>query len=272
MGKNINNMEYEQLREAVRNILKERLDESFFSRLGAAYDTAKDKVMGMGGDIANSYKEEKAFDLYKKYRNLLVKANQMKPKVNAKAAANASYFQKSQPQAQNAYQAAKAYGLSEEIYTAIKNIIAETCADESFWGGLKNIGRNFTNSMKNGNGISGKFNNLKADYSAGDASSDAVAYSKIWSEANTAKKEFMAYCKQNGFDPKAIAQKYQSRVRQGVVSGQDKSKSGLQQATNNGKSKITAAGPSADALNANRSKMRQQRNDANVSRVWENEQ
>ena len=73
------------VKEAILNEM--RTNESFASRVGAAWDTAKDKMLGIGDgeSIRGSWKKEKAFDLYKKYRALFTKANQMKPQVNKKA-------------------------------------------------------------------------------------------------------------------------------------------------------------------------------------------
>ena len=251
------------IKEAILNEM--RTNESFASRVGAAWDTAKDKMLGIGDgeSIRGSWKKEKAFDLYKKYRALFTKANQMKPQVNKKA--NAAFAASN-----GGYAAAKQLALSENEIKQLHQAIKESLTDEGFWSGLKNVGRNFGQSMRNGNGIAGKFHNMQNDYHQGDAAGDALSYSNLMGEVNRAKAAFVRYCRQNGFDPKAIAQEYKSSVRQDVISGQNKSRVAANVATDYGKSKIRTAGPSAKSLNASRTKLQQQRNQTNQARVWEN--
>lgn len=259
----------EQNRQMVKNFVKEMLlnemntNESFMSRIGAAWDTAKDKMMGMGGDVAVAYKKEKALDLYKKYRALFCKANQMKAQVNRKS--KAAFAGSANP-----YATAKQFAMNECDFNNLKKAISESLTDEGFWSGLKNVGRNFSNSMQNGNSIADKFHNMQQDYHQGDAAGDASDYSKLFGEVNQAKAAFVNYCKQNGFVPKAIAQEYKSQVRQGIVGG-DKSKSAYSMATNGGNERFRGAAPSADNLNASRTKMQGQRNQTNQARVWEEE-
>ena len=172
----------------------------------------------------------------------------------------------------NAYATAKQFALSEEDITRLNKVIKEAITDENFWSGLKNVGRNFRQSMHNGNSVADKFHNMQRDYHQGDAAGDALSYSKLFGDVNRAKAEFVAYCKQNGFDPKAIAQEYKSSVRQGVVGGQDKSRIGANVATNYGKEKFKGAGPSAEVINQNRRKLSNQRANANKSEIWENKE
>lgn len=251
----------DQLKAIVKEtILKEmETDEGLMNRMSAAWDAGKDKLMGLGGSVSDAWKKEKAFDLYKKYRALFVKANQMK--------ANAAFAG-----GNNAYATAKQFALSEEDIARLNEVIKETIANEDFWKGLKNVGRNFRQSMQNGNSVADKFHNMQRDYHQGDAAGDALSYSKLFGDVNRAKAEFVAYCKQNGFDPKAIAQEYKSSVRQGVVGGQDKSRVGANVATNYGKEKFRGAGPSANTINQNRRKLSNQRTNTNKSEIWEKEE
>ena len=260
-------LDRDQLKAIVKEtILKEmETGEGLMNRMSAAWDAGKDKLMGLGSSVSGAWKKEKAFDLYKKYRALFVKANQMKANVDKKAKAAFTG-------SNNAYATAKQFALSEEDITRLNKVIKETITDENFWSGLKNVGRNFRQSMHNGNSVADKFHNMQRDYHQGDAAGDALSYSKLFGDVNRAKAEFVAYCKQNGFDPKAIAQEYKSSVRQGVVGGQDKSRVGANVATNYGKEKFKGAGPSAEVINQNRRKLSNQRANANKSEIWENEE
>lgn len=258
-------MKKEELKQIVKETILEEMatNESFFSRIGAAWDTAKDKMMGMAGSVADSYKKEKAFDLYKKYRTLFCKANQLKAKVAAKS--------KTAFGPNGSYQDAKQLSLSEAETNVLRKCIQETLADESFWSGLKNLGKNFGSSIKNGNALSDKIRNMEDNYHQGDVAGDAASYSQLFGDVNRARAAFVGYCKQNGFDPKAIAQEFKNRIRQDVVSGKDKSKESYAIATNGGKEKIQGTAPSADSLNASRARLQAQRNQTNQSRMWEQE-
>lgn len=255
-------------RDELKAIVKETIlkemetDEGLMNRMSAAWDAGKDKLMGLGGSVSDAWKKEKAFDLYKKYRALFVKANQMKANVDKKA--NAAFAGSN-----NAYATAKQVALSEEDITRLNEVIKEAITDENFWSGLKNVGHNFRQSMQNGNSVADKFHNMQRDYHQGDAAGDALSYSKLFGDVNRAKAEFVNYCRKNGFDPKAIAQEYKSSVRQNVVSGRDKSRVNTNVATNYGKEKFKGAAPSAEVINQNRRKLSNQRTNTNRSEIWE---